>query len=107
MSQWTATTEDPLCTLEEAFKSVDPSVGFNIEVKFDYIEETSDLELQRVIHCTMEVSIIHQPCNCYSCKFFRFVLCLLTSLIVEGLNYLLCCFWGSQTWRKCFDVLTI
>jgi glycerophosphoryl diester phosphodiesterase len=55
VSQWTATTEDPLCTLEEAFKSVDPSVGFNIEVKFDYIEETSDLELQRVIHCTMEI----------------------------------------------------
>jgi hypothetical protein len=72
VSQWTATTEDPLCTLEEAFKHVDPSVGFNIEVKFDYIEETSDLELQRVIHCTMEVSIIHQPCNCYSCKFFPF-----------------------------------
>jgi hypothetical protein len=55
VSQWTATTEDPLCTLEEAFKHVDPSVGFNIEVKFDYIEETSDLELQRVIHCTMEI----------------------------------------------------
>ncbi|CAM6032434.1 unnamed protein product [Sphagnum compactum] len=55
VSQWTATTEDPLCTLEEAFKCVDPSVGFNIEVKFDYIEETSDLELQRVIHCTVEI----------------------------------------------------
>ncbi len=104
MSQWTATTEDPLCTLEEAFKRVDPSVGFNIEVKFDYIEETSDLELQRVIHCTMEVSII---ATAIVVSFFHFVLCLLTSLIVEGLNYLLCCLWGSQTWRKCFDVLTI
>jgi len=102
VSQWTATTEDPLCTLEEAFKCVDPSVGFNIEVKFDYIEETSDLELQRVIHCTMEVSIIHQPCNCYSCKFFPF--CTLFAYITNcsRLELLAVLFLGFTDMEKMF-----
>jgi glycerophosphodiester phosphodiesterase len=54
LNRWTATMEDPLCTLEEAFKQVDPSVGFNIEVKFDDIDETSDVELQRVIYPIVE-----------------------------------------------------
>ncbi len=57
LNRWTATMEDPLCTLEEAFKQVDPSVGFNIEVKFDDIDETSDVELRRVIYPIVEVSI--------------------------------------------------
>ncbi|CAM6022585.1 unnamed protein product [Sphagnum balticum] len=54
LNRWTATMEDPLCTLEEAFKQVDPSVGFNIEVKFDDIDETSDVELRRVIYPIVE-----------------------------------------------------
>jgi glycerophosphodiester phosphodiesterase len=54
LNPWTVTMEDPLCTLEEAFKQVDPSVGFNIEVKFDDIDETSDVELQRVIYPIVE-----------------------------------------------------
>ncbi|XP_021297951.1 glycerophosphodiester phosphodiesterase GDPD1, chloroplastic-like [Herrania umbratica] len=33
--KWDVETDDPLCTLEEAFQSVEPSLGFNIELKFD------------------------------------------------------------------------
>ncbi|XVF13868.1 hypothetical protein REPUB_Repub09cG0006100 [Reevesia pubescens] len=33
--KWNVETDDSLCTLEEAFQKVDPSLGFNIELKFD------------------------------------------------------------------------
>ncbi|KAE9605162.1 putative glycerophosphodiester phosphodiesterase [Lupinus albus] len=33
--QWEVEQDDPLCTLEEAFLNVEPSLGFNIELKFD------------------------------------------------------------------------
>lgn len=33
--KWQVETDDPLCTLEEAFQRVEPSLGFNIELKFD------------------------------------------------------------------------
>ncbi|KAK6256232.1 Glycerophosphodiester phosphodiesterase domain - like 4 [Theobroma cacao] len=33
--KWEVETDDPLCTLEEAFQRVEPSLGFNIELKFD------------------------------------------------------------------------
>ncbi|XVE67651.1 hypothetical protein DITRI_Ditri09bG0005000 [Diplodiscus trichospermus] len=33
--KWNVETDDSLCTLQEAFQKVDPSVGFNIELKFD------------------------------------------------------------------------
>ncbi|OIW20918.1 hypothetical protein TanjilG_25090 [Lupinus angustifolius] len=33
--QWEVEQDDPLCTLEEAFLKVEPSLGFNIELKFD------------------------------------------------------------------------
>lgn len=32
---WSVETDDSLCTLQEAFQKVDPSLGFNIELKFD------------------------------------------------------------------------
>ena len=32
---WNVEKDDPLCTLEEAFHKVSPSVGFNIELKLD------------------------------------------------------------------------
>lgn len=32
---WAVEADDPLCTLEEAFRQVDPRLGFNIELKFD------------------------------------------------------------------------
>ncbi|XVE84205.1 hypothetical protein DITRI_Ditri16bG0151600 [Diplodiscus trichospermus] len=33
--RWDVETDDSLCTLEEAFQKVEPSLGFNIELKFD------------------------------------------------------------------------
>ncbi|XP_044466952.1 glycerophosphodiester phosphodiesterase GDPD1, chloroplastic-like [Mangifera indica] len=32
---WNVETDDSLCTLQEAFQQVEPSLGFNIELKFD------------------------------------------------------------------------
>lgn len=33
--KWNVEEEDSLCTLQEAFEKVEPSLGFNIELKFD------------------------------------------------------------------------
>ncbi|GMY13022.1 glycerophosphodiester phosphodiesterase GDPD1, chloroplastic-like [Fagus crenata] len=33
--RWNVETDDSLCTLQEAFQQVEPSLGFNIELKFD------------------------------------------------------------------------
>ncbi|KAJ8440431.1 hypothetical protein Cgig2_006484 [Carnegiea gigantea] len=33
--RWDVTSDDTLCTLQEAFEKVDPKLGFNIEQKFD------------------------------------------------------------------------
>jgi glycerophosphodiester phosphodiesterase len=33
--KWDVETDDSLCTLQEAFQQVEPSLGFNIELKFD------------------------------------------------------------------------
>ncbi|PKA59982.1 hypothetical protein AXF42_Ash009666 [Apostasia shenzhenica] len=33
--EWVVKADDSLCTLDEAFQSVDPRLGFNIELKFD------------------------------------------------------------------------
>lgn len=33
--KWDVDTDDTLCTLQEAFQRVEPSMGFNIELKFD------------------------------------------------------------------------
>lgn len=32
---WNVESDDSLCTLEEAFQKVNPTIGFNIELKFD------------------------------------------------------------------------
>ncbi|KAF7801771.1 glycerophosphodiester phosphodiesterase GDPD1, chloroplastic-like [Senna tora] len=32
---WNVEQDDPLCTLQEAFQRVEPTLGFNIELKFD------------------------------------------------------------------------
>ncbi|XP_020597827.1 glycerophosphodiester phosphodiesterase GDPD1, chloroplastic-like [Phalaenopsis equestris] len=50
---WVVEADDPLCTLEEAFRQVDPRLGFNIELKFDdnlhYPEEDLINTLQIVL----------------------------------------------------------
>ncbi|KAG4140136.1 hypothetical protein ERO13_D07G238600v2 [Gossypium hirsutum] len=33
--KWNVETDDSLCTLQDAFQKVEPSLGFNIELKFD------------------------------------------------------------------------
>ena len=33
--KWNVETDDSLCILEEAFQKIEPSLGFNIELKFD------------------------------------------------------------------------
>lgn len=33
--KWDVEADDSLCTLQEAFQQVEPSLGFNIELKFD------------------------------------------------------------------------
>lgn len=32
---WNVEKDDPFCTLQEAFQQVEPTLGFNIELKFD------------------------------------------------------------------------
>ncbi|KAJ7563835.1 hypothetical protein O6H91_03G127700 [Diphasiastrum complanatum] len=54
VSVWSATVEDSLCTLKEAFEQVEPIVGFNIEVKFDDINPVSQSELERVVTAVVQ-----------------------------------------------------
>lgn len=51
---WTTDVEDSMCTLAEAFNEVQPSVGFNIELKFDDDGLTSNEELHRVIDAVLK-----------------------------------------------------
>lgn len=50
---WVVESDDPLCTLEEAFHCVDRRLGFNIELKFDdefvYKEEELDGALEIIL----------------------------------------------------------
>lgn len=48
-----------MCTLQEALERVESSVGFNIEVKFDDVLETSNEEMRRVIFPILDVSMSH------------------------------------------------
>lgn len=52
---WEVETDDYLCTLQETFERVDPSLGFNIELKFDdYIVYHHDY-LVRVLQSILQV----------------------------------------------------
>ncbi|KAM1009162.1 hypothetical protein ACFX13_045467 [Malus domestica] len=56
--KWDVENDDPLCTLQEAFEQVDPSLGFNIELKFDdnivYQEDYLFRVLQSVFQVVFE-----------------------------------------------------
>ncbi|KAB2614149.1 glycerophosphodiester phosphodiesterase gde1-like [Pyrus ussuriensis x Pyrus communis] len=56
--KWDVENDDPLCTLQEAFEQVDPSLGFNIELKFDdnivYQEDYLFRVLQSVLQVVFE-----------------------------------------------------
>lgn len=52
---WSTSINDSLCTLQDAFEQVSPSVGFNIELKFDDKEPTSESEIRRTIDATLQI----------------------------------------------------
>lgn len=65
--QWDVEQDDPLCTLQEAFVKVEPTLGFNIELKFDdHIVYEQDylvhvlqtiLKVQKVIYLILMVKM--------------------------------------------------
>ncbi|KAE8689407.1 Glycerophosphodiester phosphodiesterase GDPD2 [Hibiscus syriacus] len=52
--KWNVETDDLLCTLQEAFLKVEPSLGFNIELKFD------DYKVYQQDHLTRTLQVILQ-----------------------------------------------
>eukprot|EP00897_Mesotaenium_endlicherianum_P000752 jgi/Mesen1/10678/ME000009S10469 len=56
---WQEGEEDGLCTLAQAFQSVSPGLGFNVEVKFasdnDEPEETGPQEIERMLSAIFRV----------------------------------------------------
>ena len=59
---WDVEKDDGLCTLEESFEKVNPSLGFNIELKFDdhivYQQEHLIHVLQSILKVTSESSLL-------------------------------------------------
>ncbi|KAJ6836021.1 glycerophosphodiester phosphodiesterase GDPD1, chloroplastic-like [Iris pallida] len=56
---WNVGTDSPLCTLEEAFQSVDSHLGFNIELKFDDNLVYQEQELTRILQTILHVVFQH------------------------------------------------
>ncbi|PKA47606.1 hypothetical protein AXF42_Ash014802 [Apostasia shenzhenica] len=52
---WSVESEDPLCTLQEAFQNVDSHLGFNVELKFDDNITYTEEELIHTIIVILEV----------------------------------------------------
>ncbi|OMO50118.1 Glycerophosphoryl diester phosphodiesterase [Corchorus capsularis] len=56
--EWKVEKDAPFCTLEEAFRNVDQSLGFNIELKFDdkivYKEEELSHALEAILKVVLE-----------------------------------------------------
>ncbi|KAA8530077.1 hypothetical protein F0562_004786 [Nyssa sinensis] len=52
---WNVESDDSLCTLEEAFQKVNPSLGFNIELKFDDHIVYEQQHLTNVLHAILQV----------------------------------------------------
>ncbi|GLT57163.1 hypothetical protein SLA2020_301510 [Shorea laevis] len=53
--KWDVETDDSLCTLQEAFQKVEPSLGFNIELKFDDNIVYGEDYLTRVLQAVLQV----------------------------------------------------
>ncbi|KAK6930767.1 Glycerophosphodiester phosphodiesterase domain [Dillenia turbinata] len=53
--EWRVESDDSLCTLQEVFERVHPSLGFNIELKFDDQIVYTDNELTHTIGMIMQV----------------------------------------------------
>ncbi|XP_019183913.1 PREDICTED: glycerophosphodiester phosphodiesterase GDPD1, chloroplastic-like [Ipomoea nil] len=52
---WCVEIDDALCTLQEALEKVNPSLGFNIELKFDDYLDYEEEELLRVLRRVLQV----------------------------------------------------
>lgn len=57
---WNVEADDCLCTLKEAFEKVEPSLGFNIELKFDDNIVYEQEYLTHVLQAMVEVKTITQ-----------------------------------------------
>jgi hypothetical protein len=57
---WKVQSDDPLCTLQEAFEKVNPRLGFNVELKFDDNLVYQEEELSRILQAIL------QACFTYS-----------------------------------------
>ncbi|CAN8267742.1 unnamed protein product [Cochlearia groenlandica] len=53
--EWTVAKDDPLITLKDAFQNVKPSLGFNIELKFDDNLLYGDEELHKTLENILKV----------------------------------------------------
>ncbi|KAJ0053595.1 hypothetical protein Pint_03051 [Pistacia integerrima] len=56
---WNVETDDSLCTLQEAFQQVEPTLGFNIELKFDDHVVYQQDYLIRVLQAILKVVFEH------------------------------------------------
>ncbi|KAG6400664.1 hypothetical protein SASPL_137505 [Salvia splendens] len=56
---WTVESDEHACTLREAFEKVNPSLGFNIELKFDDYIVYQHQDLTNVLQAILEVVIGH------------------------------------------------
>ncbi|KAK8607349.1 hypothetical protein V6N13_053090 [Hibiscus sabdariffa] len=53
--KWNVETDDSLCTLQEAFQKVEPSLGFNIELKFDDYKVYQQDHLTHILQVILRV----------------------------------------------------
>ncbi|XP_047076932.1 glycerophosphodiester phosphodiesterase GDPD1, chloroplastic-like [Lolium rigidum] len=52
---WNVQSDDPLCTLQEAFEKVNPRLGFNVELKFDDNLVYQEEELSHILEAILKV----------------------------------------------------
>ncbi|MBA0579759.1 glycerophosphodiester phosphodiesterase GDPD2 [Gossypium raimondii] len=53
--KWNVETDDSLCTLQDAFQNVEPSLGFNIELKFDDFAVYQQDHLLHILQVILQV----------------------------------------------------
>lgn len=56
---WWVESDDALCTLQEALEKVNPSLGFNIELKFDDYMVYQEEQLLRALRTVLQVVLDH------------------------------------------------
>lgn len=57
--KWTVESDEPACTLQEAFQKVNPSLGFNIELKFDDYVVYQQEHLNNILQAILQVVVDH------------------------------------------------